>query len=90
MLYKTIAGNEVVKQKQPPIRHTLDLTLKEIYFGGVKKMKIHRLVFVNQEKTVTEIREKILTIPIKPGIKPNTEIVFKEEGDQNPAYIPGR
>lgn len=83
-------GNEVVRKKQPPIQHSLGLTLKEIYFGGVKKMKIHRLVFVNDEKTITEIREKILAIPIKPGIRPNTEIIFIEEGDENPAYIPGK
>lgn len=53
-------------------------------------MKIHRLAFVNDERTITDIREKILTIPIKPGIRPNTEIIFSEEGDENPAYIPGK
>lgn len=89
-LYKTVNGNEIVRTKQEPVRHALCLTLKEIYFGGVKKMKIHRLVFVNDEHTKTEIKEKILTIPIKPGIRPNTEIIFAEEGDQNPAYIPGQ
>lgn len=88
--YTTAEGNEVIKTKQPPIRHPLCLTLKEIYFGGVKKMKIHRLTFVDNKRTVTDIREKILTIPIKPGIKPNTEIIFPEEGDENPAFIPGK
>lgn len=90
LLYKTTDGNEIVRNKQDPVRHTLSLSLKEVYFGGVKKMKIHRLAFVNDEKTITEIREKILSIPIKPGIRPNTEIVFVEEGDENPAYIPGK
>lgn len=52
-------------------------------------MKIHRLVFVSEDESRTEIREKILTIPIKPGIKPGTEIVFPEQGDQNPTHIPG-
>lgn len=89
LLYRL--GNEDigVRKKQPPIRHPLALTLHEIFFGGVKKMKIHRLAFLSDEQSCTEIREKILSIPIKPGIKPNTEIVFPEEGDQNPTQIPG-
>nr|CAI5818247.1 unnamed protein product [Callosobruchus analis] len=88
LLYKMSDGNKAVRKKQPPIRHPLALTLHEIFFGGVKKMKIHRLVFVNEEQTRTEVKEKILSVPIKPGIRPNTEIVFPEEGDQNPAHIP--
>ncbi|XP_057657423.1 dnaJ homolog subfamily B member 13-like [Diorhabda carinulata] len=87
-LYQLTDGTKCVKKKQEPIRHPLYLTLHEIYFGGVKKMKIHRLVFVNDERTTTEVREKILNVPIKPGIRQKTEIVFPEEGDQNPATIP--
>lgn len=75
-------------KKQPPIKHPLSLTLHEIFFGGIKKMKIHRLVYLNDERTKTEIREKILTVPIKPGIKSGTELVFPEEGDQNIDQIP--
>ncbi|XP_050309281.1 dnaJ homolog subfamily B member 13-like [Anthonomus grandis grandis] len=86
-LCKTVTGIQVCK-KQPPIKHPLQLTLHEVFFGGVKKMKIHRLVFVNDERTVTEVREKILTIPIKPGMQAGTEIIFPNEGDQNPASIP--
>lgn len=78
-----------IRKKQPPIYHPLCLTLHEIFFGGVKKMKIHRLQFVGEEQARTEIREKILSIPIKPGMKPNTEIIFPEEGDQNPTQISG-
>lgn len=89
-LYKLSDGNVCVRKKQPPIRHPLALTLHEIFFGGVKKMKIHRLVFIDTEQTRTEVKEKILTIPIKPGIMPNTEIILPEEGDQNPTQIPGK
>ncbi|ENN76320.1 hypothetical protein D910_04370 [Dendroctonus ponderosae] len=86
-LCKTTDGIQVCK-KQPPIRHPLQLTLHEVFFGGVKKMKIHRLVFVNEERNKTDIREKILTITVKPGVRAGTEIVFANEGDQNPAHIP--
>lgn len=77
-----------IRKKQPPIYHPLCLTLHEAFFGGVKKMKVHRLQFFGEDQTRTEVREKILCIPIKPGIRPGTEIVFSEEGDQNPTHIP--
>ncbi|XP_023012065.2 dnaJ homolog subfamily B member 13 [Leptinotarsa decemlineata] len=88
LLYQMADGNKCVRKKQDPIRHPLYLTLHEIFFGGVKKMKIQRLVFISSEQERTEVREKILNVPIKPGIRPKTEIVFPEEGDQNPALIP--
>ena len=79
---------KMFQQKQPPITHPLCLTLHEVFFGGIKKMKIHRLVYINDEKTKTEVKEKILTIQIKPGIRPGTELLFPEEGDQNPNQTP--
>lgn len=79
-----------VRKKQDPIYHPLLLTLHEVYFGGVKKMKIQKLTYISEDKVRTEVREKILSIPIKPGIRPGTQIVFPEEGDQNPAQISGR
>ncbi|KAG5889018.1 hypothetical protein JTB14_033947 [Gonioctena quinquepunctata] len=88
LLYQLANGNKCVRKKQEPIRHPLYLTLHEIFFGGVKKMKIQRLVFTGVEEERTEIKEKILNVPIKPGIRPKTEIVFPNEGDQNPAQIP--
>lgn len=53
-------------------------------------MKIQRLVLVGDDKTKTVTKEKILTIPIKPGIPTGTRIVFPEEGDQGPTKIPGK
>lgn len=81
-------GKGIIK-KQAPIVHKLYLTLHEIFFGGIKKMKIHHLVYINEEKSQTEVKEKILTVPIKPGVTAGTEIMFPEEGDQSPAQIPG-
>lgn len=83
-------GEEGLRRKQQPITHPLALTLHEIFFGGIKKMKIHRLVFIDNTQERTEVREKILDIFIKPGLRSGTEIVFEEEGDQNPTQIPGK
>lgn len=53
-------------------------------------MKIQRLVLVEDDKSRTVTKEKILTIPIKPGIPSGTRIVFPNEGDQGPTKIPGK
>ncbi|XP_060533905.1 dnaJ homolog subfamily B member 13-like [Cylas formicarius] len=74
--------------KQPPVTHPLALTLREVFFGGVKKMKIRRLTYVDARRDRTEPREKILTIPIQPGLRAGTEIVFADEGDDDPAFLP--
>lgn len=50
-----IPGGRGIKKKQPPIYHPLALTLHEIFFGGVKKMKIHRLAFVGEDQARTEV-----------------------------------
>lgn len=53
-------------------------------------MKIQKLVLNCDDQATTVTREKILTVPIKPGLPSGTEIRFPEEGDQGPTKIPGR
>ncbi|XP_011639483.1 dnaJ homolog subfamily B member 13-like [Pogonomyrmex barbatus] len=77
-----------IKEKEEPLIKTLFLTLSEVFFGGIKKMKIQKLVLVGDDKSTTSSMEKILTIPIKPGIPAGTKIIFPEEGDQSPMKIP--
>ncbi|CAD7083231.1 unnamed protein product [Hermetia illucens] len=86
-LYSTDHGIGV-KKKDPPVEKLLYLDLKEVFFGGVKRMQILRHEFVDAAKTITKIREKFLVIPIAPGILPGTKITFPEEGDQGPGRIP--
>ncbi|XP_046753176.1 dnaJ homolog subfamily B member 13-like [Diprion similis] len=86
-LYELPEGRGI-KRKEEPLIKPLLLTLNEIFFGGVKKMKIQRLVLSGDSKSTTVPREKILTIPIKPGLPSGTEILFPEEGDQGPTKIP--
>lgn len=76
------------KEKDATITRPLALSLEEVYKGGLKKMKIQRLVFTDETHSELKLREKVLSIPIKPGIYPNTEVRFKEEGDQGPTRIP--
>lgn len=76
------------KEKDPTIVRPLALSLEEVYKGGLKKMKIQRLVFTDETCSELKLKEKVLSIPIKPGIYPSTEVRFKEEGDQGPTRIP--
>lgn len=76
------------KEKDPTIIRPLGLSLQEVYRGGLKKMKIQRLVFTDETCSELKLREKVLSIPFKPGVYPNTEVRFKEEGDQGPTRIP--
>ncbi|XP_051176609.1 dnaJ homolog subfamily B member 13-like [Leptopilina boulardi] len=85
--FETSEGRDV-KRKEEPLIKPLLLTLSEVYFGGLKKMKIQRLVLIGEDKATTEMNEKILTIHIKPGLPSGTKIVFPEEGDQGPTKIP--
>lgn len=61
----------------------------QVFHGATKKMKIQHRVFIDDTEDSTKIVEKVLTIPIKPGLPPGTEIRFVEAGDQGHTIIPG-
>ena len=44
---------------------------------------------MNSDNHTTSMKEKILTINVKPGWKVGTKITFNNEGDQGPNIIPG-
>lgn len=75
------------KKQDPPIERDLHLTLEEIFHGCTKKMKISRRV-MNEDGHTSSIRDKILTINVRPGWKAGTKITFPQEGDQGPNNIP--
>lgn len=88
ILYSTNDGKSGVKVKDKSIEKILSLELREIFYGAVKKMKILRQEFIDEGKTITKIKEKVLVIQIAPGILPGTKICFPEEGDQGATRIP--
>jgi DnaJ family protein B protein 4 len=59
----------------------LPVSLEELYKGTTKKMKIKRKKFdANTGKQIVE--DRILEVPIKPGLKAGSKIKFKDVGDQ--------
>jgi len=75
------------KKQDTTIERDLYLTLEEVFKGCTKKMKISRRV-MNEDGHTSSIRDKILTISVKPGWRAGTRITFPQEGDQGPNNIP--
>lgn len=73
--------------KDEPLIKVLPLTLIEMYHGCLKKVTISRRV-MNEDGHTSSLRDKVLTIQIKPGIRAGQRIIFKEEGNQGPNVIP--
>eukprot|EP00039_Didymoeca_costata_P013067 m.193475 g.193475 ORF g.193475 m.193475 type:complete len:323 (-) comp15666_c0_seq15:4797-5765(-) len=74
-------------KQNPPLIKPLVVSLEEAYLGCVKKMRVQRDV-MNDDGYTSMIREKILTIHVKPGWKEGTRITFEKEGDQEANGIP--
>lgn len=74
--------------KDPPIIFSLVLDLRDVFFGGEKKKKIYRHEFTDHTRMQTELREHVLSIPIRPGIRTGCEITFFGEGDRGPVKRP--
>ncbi|XP_069556586.1 dnaJ homolog subfamily B member 13 isoform X1 [Brachyistius frenatus] len=77
----------VVKAQDPPIERDLHLSLDDLFHGCTKKIKISRRV-MNEDGYTSSIKDKILTIDVKPGWDEGARIVFSREGDQGPNSIP--
>ncbi|XP_011543315.1 dnaJ homolog subfamily B member 13 isoform X5 [Homo sapiens] len=72
-----------VKKQDPQVERDLYLSLEDLFFGCTKKIKISRRV-LNEDGYSSTIKDKILTIDVKPGWRQGTRITFEKEGDQRP------
>ncbi|KAM4727011.1 dnaJ homolog subfamily B member 13 [Anableps anableps] len=78
---------EEEKTQDSPIERDLHLSLDDLFHGCVKKIKISRRV-MNENGLTSSIKDKILTVEVKPGWNDGTRIIFPKEGDQGPNCIP--
>lgn len=76
---------EPVKQ-DPDIEKRFPVSIRDIYTGAVKRMKITRKMVDDYGRSVND--EKIVSIDIKPGWKAGTKIRFSKHGDQYPGRVP--
>ncbi|XP_007889371.1 dnaJ homolog subfamily B member 13 isoform X2 [Callorhinchus milii] len=70
-----------LKTQDPPIERDLYVSLEDLFHGCMKKIKISRRV-MNEDGHTSSIKDKILTIIVKPGWREGTRITFPKEGDQ--------
>ena len=80
------SGFNPAPRQDPPIEHTVNLSLEELYSGCTKKMKISRNVSTADGFTTKE--DKIVSVDVKPGWKAGTKVTFPREGDQVQGKIP--
>lgn len=80
-------GAHGIQEQDDAIEQDLSLSLEDLYHGCTKKMKITRRELQDGEDS-TSVRDKILTVNVKPGWKVGTRITFPKEGDQGPNRIP--
>ena len=71
--------------QDPAIERDLPVSIRDIYNGVTKKLKITKKVY--DENGSVEAVDKIVTVDIKPGWKAGTKITFRKHGDQRPGHI---
>ncbi len=79
-------GGGAPSQQDPPVEHTVNLSLEELYSGCTKKMKISRKVSTANGSVTNE--NKIVSVDVRPGWKAGTKVTFPKEGDQVKGKIP--
>ncbi|GBB88044.1 hypothetical protein RclHR1_14590006 [Rhizophagus clarus] len=65
------------------VKHTLPLTLEEIYKGTTKKLKVTRKLIDSATNKVVPT-DKILEINVRPGMKAGSKFRFPKSGDELP------
>lgn len=73
------------RQKPQVLKRNLECTLKQLYTGCTKKLKITRRVYEPSSQQIRE-EEKVVEVPVKPGWKSGTTVTFEGQGDR----LPGR
>lgn len=75
-------SHQQTKEKDPDIERPLPISIRDLYTGVVKKLKISRKLLNGQ------VAEKIVSVDIKPGWKAGTKIRYSNLGDEHYNRIP--
>lgn len=63
------------------VEKPLPVSLEDIFGGATKKLKVQRKTFDNATGR-QNVEDKILSVPIKKGLKPGSKIKYPDMGDQ--------
>ena len=80
------SNSSYMRRREPEVETTvvekpLPVTLDELFNGTTKKLKVQRKTFDNQTGKQS-VEDKILSVPIKKGLKPGSKIKYPDMGDQ--------
>ncbi|TKA31100.1 hypothetical protein B0A50_02069 [Salinomyces thailandicus] len=80
------ASTPFSRRKEPEMETTvvekpLPVTLQDIFHGTTKKLKVQRKTF-DPQTGKQAVQDKILSVPIKKGLKPGSKIKYPDMGDQ--------
>jgi DnaJ-class molecular chaperone len=81
------AASSSARTKAPPVNHTLNVTLEELYTGTTKRMRITSKRIIDSSGNTQQVSSD-KEIQVKPGWKNGTKITFENEGDEAPGIIP--
>ncbi|KAI7680294.1 DnaJ-domain-containing protein [Hortaea werneckii] len=74
------------RRKEPEMETTvvekpLPVSLQDIFNGATKKLKVQRKTF-DAQTGKQSVEDKVLSVPIKRGLKPGSKIKYPDMGDQ--------
>jgi len=80
------SSSQFSRRREPEMETTvvekpLAVSLDDIYHGVTKKLKVQRKTFDNQTGKQS-VEDKILSVPIKKGLKAGSKIKYPDMGDQ--------
>ncbi|KAL7754346.1 hypothetical protein RI367_000327 [Sorochytrium milnesiophthora] len=78
---------KILPTQDQPVETALHLTLEELYLGCSKKATITRKVLL-PDHSATQPETATFNLPIAPGTKAQTKLVYPKQGDQGPNKIP--
>jgi hypothetical protein len=64
-----------------PMIKELPVTLEDLYYGTVRRIKARRLRYNTQSRSYQD-EERILEVPVYKGLKPGSKVKFQEAGDE--------
>jgi DnaJ homolog subfamily B member 4 len=79
-------GTPFTRRREPEMETTvvekpLPVSLQDIYSGATKKLKVQRKTF-DPQTGKQSVEDKILSVPIKKGLKAGSKIKYPDMGDQ--------
>jgi len=72
-------------KKRTAVDRSFDVSLEDICNGVTKKLKLTRKLYDDASRRYADA-EKVIELPVRPGMKQGTKFTFKRLGNEEPGY----